>query len=104
MENNNEINLKRKINEISENKIIILDNKEEKNIKYKYDNVKIISSEKSGLGISSYIKYKVIQEKNMKYNSKTLDELCDVKIGRTPPRNQSEWFNSGASNDWKFSL
>ena len=38
----------------------------------------------------------------MKYNSKTLDELCDVKIGRTPPRNQSEWFNSGASDDWKW--
>ena len=38
----------------------------------------------------------------MKYNSKTLDELCDVKIGRTPPRNQSEWFNSGAGDDWKW--
>lgn len=38
----------------------------------------------------------------MKYNSKTLDELCDVKIGRTPPRNQSGWFNSGASDDWKW--
>ena len=38
----------------------------------------------------------------MNYNSKTLDELCDVKIGRTPPRNQSEWFNSGASDDWKW--
>lgn len=38
----------------------------------------------------------------MKYNSKTLDELCNVRIGRTPPRNQSEWFNSGASDDWKW--
>ena len=38
----------------------------------------------------------------MKYNSRTLDELCDVKIGKTPPRNQSRWFNSGASNDWKW--
>lgn len=38
----------------------------------------------------------------MNYNSKALDELCDVKIGRTPPRNQPEWFNSGASDDWKW--
>ena len=65
--NHNEINFKKKINEISENKMIILDKKDEKNIKYKFNNVKIITSEKSGLGVSSYIKHKVIKENKMKY-------------------------------------
>lgn len=38
----------------------------------------------------------------MKYSRGTLGELCDVKIGRTPPRNQPEWFNSGADSDWRW--
>lgn len=38
----------------------------------------------------------------MIYQTKELGELCDVKIGRTPPRNQPEWFNSGADDDWRW--
>lgn len=38
----------------------------------------------------------------MNCKTNTLAELCDVKIGRTPPRNQSIWFNSGAADDWKW--
>lgn len=30
----------------------------------------------------------------MIYNEKTLGELCDLKIGRTPPRNETQWFNA----------
>ena len=65
--NNNEFNLQKKINEISDNKIIMLDKKEEKNIKYKYNNVKIFCSGKSGLGVSSYIKHQVLNENKSKY-------------------------------------
>lgn len=38
----------------------------------------------------------------MNYKTSTLNDLCDVSIGRTPPRSQSEWFNSGAKDDWKW--
>ena len=65
--NYNEVNFRRKINEISENKMIMLDKKDEKNIKYKYDNVKILYSKKSGLGVSSYIKYHIEKEMNKEY-------------------------------------
>ena len=65
--NYNEINFRRKINEISENKIIVLEKKEEKNIKYKYNNVKIYHSQKSGLGVSSYIKYNILYEMKKEY-------------------------------------
>ena len=65
--NNNEINMRRKINEISENKMIMLEKKDEKNIKYKYNNVKIYLSQKSGLGLSSYIKYNILYEMKKEY-------------------------------------
>ena len=38
----------------------------------------------------------------MEFKTATLDELCDVKIGRTPPRNQHQWFNSGMESDWRW--
>ena len=31
-------------------------------------------------------------------NKKKLGELCDLKIGRTPPRNEPQWFN--VENDY----
>ena len=34
----------------------------------------------------------------MKYR---LEELVDLKIGRTPPRKEQQWFNQG-SDDWKW--
>ena len=38
----------------------------------------------------------------MNYKTNTLNDLCDVSIGRTPPRSQSKWFNSGARDDWRW--
>ena len=57
----------KKINEISKNRIIILDNKDSKGIKYKYENVEIIKGIKSGLGKSKYIKNHIINELKKKY-------------------------------------
>ena len=37
----------------------------------------------------------------MTFNEYKLSDLCDVQIGRTPPRNEHEWFNP-ASGGWKW--
>ena len=66
-DSNEELDIIKKINEISKNRMIILDNKDSKNIKYKYDNVTIIKGTKSGLGKSKYIKNHIINELKKKY-------------------------------------
>ena len=35
----------------------------------------------------------------MKYK---LIDLCDIQIGRTPPRKEFQWFNTGATNDFTW--
>ncbi len=35
-----------------------------------------------------------------KWEEKTIGELCDVKIGRTPPRKESEWFDKNDGEAW----
>ena len=59
--------LMKKINNLSKSRIIILEQKENKNIKYKYDNIEIISGSKSGLGRTSYIKHHIIYELKKNY-------------------------------------
>lgn len=36
----------------------------------------------------------------MEFNSYILKDICDIQIGRTPPRAESKWFNSGSQNDF----
>ena len=35
----------------------------------------------------------------MKYK---LSDICDIKIGRTPPRKESQWFNTGLYSDYTW--
>lgn len=35
-----------------------------------------------------------------KWETKSIGELCDVKIGRTPPRKESEWFDKSGGEVW----
>ena len=60
-------NLIKMVNNISKNKIIFLEKKDDKEHKYKYKNVKIITSSKSGLGKSNNIKYHIEKELKKKY-------------------------------------
>ena len=60
-------NLIKMVNNISKNKIILLEKKDDKEHKYKYKNVKVITSSKSGFGKSSYIKYHITKELKKKY-------------------------------------
>jgi len=37
----------------------------------------------------------------MRTVTKLLGEICDIKIGRTPPRKEKQWFNTGIC-DWQW--
>ena len=36
----------------------------------------------------------------MKFEKKYLSDICDIKIGRTPPRSESHWFSEDEGIDW----
>lgn len=38
----------------------------------------------------------------MEIKKELLGRLCNVSIGRTPPRAESNWFNGGSNDDWKW--
>lgn len=60
-------NLIKIVNNIPKNKIIFLEKKDDKEHKYNYENIKIITSSKSGLGKSNNIKYHIEKELKKKY-------------------------------------